>query len=80
MRVHNAPKRSVEDVSESSELLLTSIDNSSVTDRCAQMAGYLRTLRGWASEEDNIRIGELLDAVCEQLSDIITSALISIGG
>ncbi|PVI05708.1 hypothetical protein DM02DRAFT_70300 [Periconia macrospinosa] len=70
MRVHHAPKRSVEDVSEPSRLYSPVIDESSVTDRCAQMAGYLRTLRGWASEEDNIRIGELLDAVDEDTPEM----------
>ncbi|CAI6339581.1 unnamed protein product [Periconia digitata] len=41
-----------------------------LSDRCAQMAGYLRMLKGSASEEDNARIGELLEAVDEDVSEI----------
>jgi hypothetical protein len=38
-------------------------DHCSVAERCAQMAGYLKTLRHAASEADAARIGELLDIV-----------------
>lgn len=38
-------------------------NGASVTERCMQMAGLLKKLRGFADEEDSARIGELLEAV-----------------
>ncbi|KAF2712112.1 hypothetical protein K504DRAFT_531255 [Pleomassaria siparia CBS 279.74] len=40
-----------------------------ITERCAQMAGLLSAMRGRADEEESARIGELLDAVEEDISE-----------
>ena len=42
-------------------------DKASATERCIQMAGLLRKLRGFADEEDSTRIGELLETVSYSL-------------
>lgn len=38
-------------------------DEASVTERCIQMAGLLKKLRGLADEEDSARIDGLIKAV-----------------
>ncbi|KAF2678676.1 hypothetical protein K458DRAFT_394724 [Lentithecium fluviatile CBS 122367] len=41
-----------------------------VAERCAQMAAYLKALKHAASDEDAVRISELLDIVEEDISDM----------
>ena len=53
-------------------------DKASVTERCIQMAGLLRKLRGFADEEDSACIGELLEAVSIRLVDILSTGGVSV--